>query len=209
MAFRLSGKSKFYQPFDVTTAVLFKIIQALTYFFVLSIIFMNPVSKKGIIDPKAEYIITVHWPDNNPNDIDTWVETPDGNLVWFQNKDAGLVHLDRDDRGNVNDTLNINGQIIQNPLNQEVVTIRGTITGEYIVNIHYYASEDDKPVDVDVRVDKVNPQLEVVYYGTLKLQKTGDELTAVRFTIGADGKIVNINHIQKSLTERIFGKGQS
>jgi hypothetical protein len=192
----------------VTTAVLFKIIQALTYFFVLSIIFMNPVSKKGIIDPKAEYIITVHWPDNNPNDIDTWVEEPDGNLVWFQNKEAGLTHLDRDDRG-VNDSINVNGQTVEVPLRQEVVTIRGTITGEYVINIHYYASQDDKPVDVDVTVDKVNPQLEVVYYGTLTLHKPGDELTAVRFTIGADGKIGNINHIQKSLTERIFGKGQS
>jgi hypothetical protein len=208
MALRLGGRSKFYQPFDVTTAVLFKIIQALTYFFVLSIIFMNPVSKKGIIDPKAEYIITVHWPDNNPNDIDTWVEEPDGNLVWFQNKEAGLVHLDRDDRG-VNDSIVVNGQTIEVPLRQEVVTIRGTITGEYVVNIHYYASQDDKPVDVDVTVDKVNPQLEVVYYGTLTLRRPGDELTAVRFTIGSDGKIININHIQKSLTERIFGKGQS
>ncbi|HTT07767.1 MAG TPA: hypothetical protein VMH34_03135 [Gammaproteobacteria bacterium] len=208
MALRLGGRSKFYQPFDVMTAVLFKIIQALTYFFVLSIIFMNPVSKKGIIDPKAEYIITVHWPDNNPNDIDTWVEEPDGNLVWFQNKEAGLVHLDRDDRG-VNDSINVNGQTVEVPLRQEVVTIRGTITGEYVVNIHYYASQDDKPVDVDVTVDKVNPQLEVVYYGTLTLHKAGDELTAVRFTIGSDGKIANINHIQKSLTERIFGKGQS
>jgi hypothetical protein len=165
---------------------------------------MNPVAKKGIIDPKAEYIITVQWPDNNPNDIDTWVEEPDGNLVWFQSKEAGLIHLDRDDRGNVNDTLTINDQTVQNPLNQEVVTIRGTVVGEYVINIFYYGSEDNKPVDVNVRVDKVNPQLEVIYYGTIKLDKPGDEKTAVRFTIGEDGKLSNINRIEKSLTTRIF-----
>lgn len=204
MPLRLSSKSKFQQPFDPITAVLFKIIQALTFFFILSVIFMNPVAKKGIIDPKAEYIITVQWPDNNPNDIDTWVEEPDGNLVWFQNKEAGLIHLDRDDRGNVNDTLTINGQTVQNPLNQEVVTIRGTVVGEYVVNIFYYGSEDNKPVDVNVRVDKVNPQLEVIYYGTIKLEKPGDEKTAVRFTIDQDGKLSNINRIEKSLTTRIF-----
>ncbi|MCG3200829.1 MAG: hypothetical protein NFCOHLIN_00691 [Gammaproteobacteria bacterium] len=204
MPLRLSSKSKFQQPFDPITAVLFKIIQALTFFFILSVIFMNPVAKKGIIDPKAEYIITVQWPDNNPNDIDTWVEEPDGNLVWFQNKEAGLIHLDRDDRGNVNDTLTINGQTVQNPLNQEVVTIRGTVVGEYVVNIFYYGSEDNKPVDVNVRVDKVNPQLEVIYYGTIKLQKPGDEKTAVRFTIDQDGRLSNINRIEKSLTARIF-----
>ncbi|MCG3146292.1 MAG: hypothetical protein HONDAALG_04221 [Gammaproteobacteria bacterium] len=204
MPLRLSSKSKFQQPFDPITAVLFKIIQALTFFFILSVIFMNPVAKKGIIDPKAEYIITVQWPDNNPNDIDTWVEEPDGNLVWFQSKEAGLIHLDRDDRGNVNDTLTINGQTVQNPLNQEVVTIRGTVVGEYVVNIFYYGSEDNKPVDVNVRVDKVNPQLEVIYYGTIKLEKPGDEKTAVRFTIDQDGKLSNINRIEKSLTTRIF-----
>jgi hypothetical protein len=205
MSLRLSTKSKFQQPFDPITAVLFKIIQALTFFFILAVIFMNPLAKKGIIDPKAEYIITMQWPDNNPNDIDLWVEEPDGNLVWYQNKEAGLIHLDRDDRGNINDTLTINGQTIQNPLNQEVVTIRGTVVGEYVVNAFYYGSEDNKPVDVSVRVDKVNPQLEVIFYGTLRLQKPGDEQTAVRFTIGQDGAVANINRIQKSLTTRIFG----
>ena len=93
MSVRLGAKSKFQQPFDPITAVLFKIIQALTFFFILAVIFMNPVAKKGIIDPKAEYIITVQWQDSNPNDIDTWVEEPDGNLVWFQSKEAGLIHL--------------------------------------------------------------------------------------------------------------------
>ena len=206
MPLRLRTKSKFQQPFDPITAVLFKIIQALTFFFTISVIFMNPVSKKGIIDPKAEYIITVQWPDNNPDDIDTWVEEPDGNMVWFQNKEAGLIHLDRDDRCNVNDVLNINGQTIQNPLNQEVVTIRGTVVGEYVVNIFYYGSEDNKPVPVNVRVDKVNPQLEVIYYGSLKMEKVGDDKTAVRFPIGGDGSVQNINSVEKLLTKRIFDR---
>ena len=206
MPLHLRAKSKFQQPFDPITAVLFKMIQALTFFFILAVIFMNPISKKGIIDPKAEYIITVTWPDSNPNDIDAWVEEPDGNLVWFQTKEAGLIHLDRDDRGNVNDVLTINGQTIQNPLNQEVVTIRGTVVGEYVINIFYYASEDNKPVPVKVRVDKVNPQLEVIYYDTLTMDKVGDEKTAVRFTIDANGSIVNINSIEKKLTTRIFDR---
>jgi len=206
MPLHLRAKSKFQQPFDPITAVLFKMIQALTFFFILAVIFMNPISKKGIIDPKAEYIITVTWPDNDPNDIDAWVEEPDGNLVWFQTREAGLIHLDRDDRGNINDVLTINGQTIQNPLNQEVVTIRGTVVGEYVVNIFYYASETNKPVPVKVRVDKVNPQLEVIYYDTLTMDKVGDEKTAVRFTIDANGSLVNVNSVEKKLTTRIFDR---
>jgi len=199
MAVRLSARSKFQQPFDPMTAVLFKMIQALTFFFVLAVLFMNPVAKKGIIETKAEYLITVTWPDNSPDDIDAWVEDPTGGLIWFRNRDAGLVHLDRDDRGMLNDTLNINGRILQNPLNQEVVTIRGIVPGEFVVNVHYFASETGKPVKVTVRVDKVNPSLEVAYYDTVTLEQKGEEKTALRFRLNEDGSITGINHIPKTL----------
>ena len=199
MAVRLSSRSKFQQPFDPMTAVLFKMIQALTFFFVLAVLFMNPVAKKGIIETKAEYLITVTWPDNNPDDIDVWVEDPTGQLVWFRNRDAGLVHLDRDDRGMLNDTLNLDGRILQNPLNQEVVTVRGVVPGEFVVNVHYFASETGNPVKVTVRVDKVNPSLEVAYYDTVTLEHKGEEKTALRFRINEDGGISGINHIPKSL----------
>ena len=46
------ASSRHRQPFDPITAVLFKIIQAITYLFVLAVLFMNPESKQGIIDPK-------------------------------------------------------------------------------------------------------------------------------------------------------------
>ena len=198
------SSSRYRQPFDPITAVLFKIIQAITYLFVLAVLFMNPIAKQGIINPKAEYIITVAWPDKNPNDIDTYVEDPAGDLTFFKNPAAGLIHLDRDDRGNLNDTLNINGRTVENPLNQEITTIRAVIPGEYVVNVHYYASEDQQPVPVTVRVDKVNPTLEVIYYDTITLERKDDEKTAVRFSILGDGKVANINHVPKSLVNKAF-----
>lgn len=199
MALSWSQKAKQRYASDPFTDLLFNALLGFTFLFIVAIMFMNPVAKKGIIDPKAEYIISVNWPDDTPDDIDTWVEDPKGNLIWFRNREAGLIHLDRDDRGMVNDTININGELIQNPLNQEVITIRGVVPGEYVINIQYYASETMAPVDVKVRVDKVNPALEVVYYGTHTLDLQGDEKTAVRFVIGSDGKISDINHIYKPL----------
>jgi len=184
---------------DPFTDLLFNALLGFTFLFLVAIMFMNPIAKKGIIDPKAEYIITVTWPDNNPDDVDAWVEDPNGNLVWFRNREAGLIHLDRDDRGLVNDTLNINGKVVQNPLNQEVVTIRGVVPGEYVVNVHYYASETGNPVPVQVRLDKVNPSLEVLYYDTITLQEKGEEQTALRFKINAGGEVSDINHLQKQL----------
>ena len=184
---------------DPFTDLLFNALLGFTFLFLVAIMFMNPEAKTGIIDPKAEYILTITWEDFSPDDVDVWVEDPEGQIVWFRAPEAGLLHLDRDDRGLVNDTITINGEEVENPLNQEVVTLRGVVKGEYVVNLHYYASETERPVDVNVRLAKVNPKLEVVYYGTVNLEKKGDEKTAVRFSIGRDGEVFGINFLPKSL----------
>tara|TARA_R110002110_G_C13470269_1_gene720460 strand:- start:48115 stop:48708 length:594 start_codon:yes stop_codon:yes gene_type:complete len=186
---------------DPFTDLLFNALLGFTFLFLVAIMFMNPEAKSGIIDPKAEYILTITWEDNSPDDVDVWVEDPEGQILWFRTPEAGLLHLDRDDRGLVNDTITIAGEEVQNPLNQEVVTLRGVVKGEYIVNLHYYASETGTPVDVNVRLVKVNPKLEVIYYGTVNLEKRGDEKTAVRFKIGHDGDVYGINFLPKSLVE--------
>ena len=139
----------------------------------------------------------------NPNDIDAWSQDPGGNLVWFRAREAGLMHLDRDDRGLANDSIVVNGKAIVNPLNQEVITLRGIATGEYTVNAHYYDSKDGKPVEVTVSVIKVNPRAEVIYYGSLVLARKGDEGTAVRFTVLPDGSVANINTLPKQLVQRL------
>ena len=184
---------------DPFTDLLFNALLGFTFLFLIAIMFMNPESKSGIIDPKAEYILTITWEDNSPDDVDVWVEDPEGQVLWFRTPEIGLLHLDRDDRGLVNDTITINGEEVQNPLNQEVVTLRGVVKGEYVVNVHYYATETGKPVDVNIRLAKVNPKLEIVYYGTINLEKKGQEKTAVRFTIGRDGGIFGINFLPKQL----------
>ncbi len=184
---------------DPFTDLLFNALLGFTFLFLVAIMYMNPTAKSGIIDPKAEYIITITWPDNSPDDVDVWVEDPTGQLLWYRAPEQGLIHLDRDDRGALNDTLLINGEEIQNPLNQEVVTIRGTVTGQYVVNIHYYQSQTNNPVPVSVRLAKVNPALEIVYYDTIILEKLNDEKTAVRFEIRSDGSVGEINSLPKKL----------
>jgi hypothetical protein len=184
---------------DPFTDLLFNGLLGFTYLFLVAFLFVNPVAKQGIIDPKAEYIIAVTWADNNPDDIDTWVEDPEGHLVWFRDREAGLVHLDRDDRGQANDTVTVDGKEIVNPLNQEVVTIRGVVPGEYVVNLHYYATVTRAPVQVGVKVMKVNPALEIVYYGEVILYQRGDDRRAVRRTADRGGSIENLNSMQKKL----------
>ena len=195
--------------------MLFNMLIAFVFCFIVALLAMNPKSTKaGDIPAKAEFIITLSWPDLDPNDIDIWARNPAGELVWFRNREAGLMHLDRDDRGMSNDTINVNGVRVVNPLNQEVVTIRGILAGEYVINAHYYESKSDakeaqtndpkygQPVDLTLSVVKVNPRAEVVFYGQQRLAKRGDEATLVRFTVRADGGVGGISTLPARLVQR-------
>ena len=192
-----------FDELDPFSDLLFNALLAFVMLFAVALIAMNPKAKTGVIDAKAEFIVTVTWPDGDPNVIDTWVQDPAGNLVWFRAREAGLMHLDRDDRGTANDTLVINGQQVVNPLNQEVVTVRGYAPGEYTVNVFYYDTRNGRPVDVTVSVVKVNPRAEVVYYGTVPLARKGDEATAVRFSVNRDGRVDGVGTLAKKLVERL------
>ncbi|WP_293996443.1 hypothetical protein [Sphaerotilus sp.] len=184
--------------------MLFNMLIAFVFCFIIALLAMNPKAlKTGDIPAKAEYIITVSWPDMNPNDIDTWVQDPGGNLVWFRAREAGMMHLDRDDRGLSNDTIVVNGQKIINPINQEVVTLRGIAPGEYTVNAHYYDTKDGQPVNVTVSVLKVNPRAEIAYYGQATIARKGDEATLVRFTLLPDGSVGSVNTLPRTLVQRM------
>ncbi len=184
---------------DPFTDLLFNVLIAFTLILYLVVAFVNKPAKSGIIDPKAEFIITIKWPDNSPDDIDLWVENSAGQLIWFRNTEAGFMHLDRDDRGLSNDIMVVDGEERINPLNQEVVTLRQFIPGEYVVNLHYYKSNSDAAVATEVRVVKTNPRLQVVFYDTIQLEKEGAEKTAIRFTVTEEGEVHSLNSIAKSL----------
>lgn len=186
---------------DPFTDLLFNTLLTFTFLFLIALLLLNPPAKAGIIDPKAEFIITVSWPDGNPNDIDLWAEGPKNSKVWYKRAQHGLMHLDRDDRGIANDTQLINGETIINPINQEVLTIRGRPPGDYVVNLHYFKSEDKQEVPVTVYMAEVNPQLKVLSYSTEMIQREGDEITAIRFTITPQGHVKNINKLQKSIVK--------
>ena len=198
---RRPGKEAEVDPFY---DMLFNMLSAFVFCFIVALLAMNPKAlKAGDIPSKAEYIVNVSWPDRDPNDIDTWAQDPAGNLVWFRQREAGLMYLDRDDRGDATDSMVVNGKRIASPFRQEVLAIRGIEPGEFTINVQYYESRNSQPVPVTVSVIKVNPRADVVYYGQLTLARKGDEATAVRFTILPDGSVANVNTLPKSLVQRL------
>ena len=170
---------------DAFTDLLFNSLLGFAFMFAIAFMLISDPSEGGKIDSKAEILISVRWPDQHPDDVDAIVESPQGGLVWYHNRDTGLMHLDRDDRGIFADKMNVDGAMISNPINQETVTIRALQSGEYVVNLLHYQANYDKPLTVNVKVEKLNPEVELVYYGSHELEGIGDEKTAVRFSVDA------------------------
>ena len=68
------------------------------------------------------------------------VEDPQGGLVWYHNRDTGLMHLDRDDRGNLADSIKTEGEVVSNPINQRLLQLEGFKQARYVINLLHYKS---------------------------------------------------------------------
>lgn len=170
----------------------------------LGIAFMAIVmmgSKKADSDgikPKAEYVLTVDWDTGTDDDVDTWVRTPDGCIIMYSTPECGTVHLERDDLGEANDIIVIDGKEVKNPINEEITTFRSVWPGEFVVNLHYYrpdvkrVSSGDMTVHAKVTLTKLNPVTEVVFTREILLTKPKDEVHVFRFTMAEDGTVANV-----------------
>ena len=189
------------EKFDPFSVMLFKGLQVVAFLFFIALLAMNPEAKEGKVESKAEFLITMTWPDDHPDDIDLYVEDPLGNIVWYHVREGGFLVLDRDDRGSANNTLTVDGRKLTSPFRQETISIRGIVPGEYVVNVHYFLATRGGPVPTVVKVEKINPVVEVVSHDTLILNRMGEEKTAVRFRLDNGGKVVDVNHRDKSLIQ--------
>src|SRR3979411_829756 len=104
------------EKFDPFSVMLFKALQVVAFLFFIALLVMNPEAKSGKIDTKAEFIITLTWPDSHPDDVDLYAEDPVGNIVWYHAREAGFMVLDRDDRGGRNKTTVVNGKNLCSPI---------------------------------------------------------------------------------------------
>src|SRR6516165_8294121 len=108
------------EAFDPLGVMLFKALQVIAFLFFIALLAVSPDAKEGKIDSKAEFLITMDWPDEHPDDIDLFVQDPGGNIAWYRHREAGLMVLERDDRGGANDTIVVNGQKIHSSIREEI-----------------------------------------------------------------------------------------
>jgi hypothetical protein len=184
------------------TDILFNILLGFAVMLFIAFSLIKPDAEANAVNIKAEFIITASWPDYNPDDIDLYVEDPLGQIVWYHQMQKGFMSMDRDDRGNYLDQITVNGVKTVNPLNQETISIRRNIPGEYVVNVYKFSDDSGAPTPVSVKVEKINPRVSVVSYRTVTLAAKDDEQTVVRFTIDADGKVAGTSERAVSLVRR-------
>jgi len=184
--------------------LLFNTLLCFAALFVLSFILINPSKKENNIKAKADFMITVTWNKDLDDDVDTYVEDPVGNLVAFMRREEGLMHLDRDDLGHRNDTINTPNGPIEYKDNREIVTLRGFIPGEYVVNVHMYMKREKAPTEVMIVLEKLNPYM-IIMAKNVILTTNGQEDTAFRFVVDSEGVVTKVNELKKTLVKSKVG----
>jgi hypothetical protein len=141
-------------------------------------------------------IVEAQWADQVDADVDLWVQAPGDRPVGYSNKSGRIFNLLRDDLGKSHDITDYN---------YEVAYTRGTPGGEYVVNLHLYRGRQvSYPVAVKIvaslKDDRTGAVKQLVTT-TVQLRKQGQELTALRFRLDADGRLVagSVNSLFKPL----------
>jgi hypothetical protein len=201
------------------TDMLFNILVGFAFLFIVAFLLIKPEAKKEDFERKAEFVVVLEWDHDQPDDIDLYVQDPTRSKVHFRLPITNFMYLDKDDLGYANDIVkNVDGTITKVNINREVVTIRGIIPGEYIINVHYYSSRNwtgqgtfrntadivservsvdrhgqgkptGKQLTVKIELHKVDPY-KIWWIGEKTFTHRGQEETFVRFTIDQTGKQV-------------------
>lgn len=168
--------------------------------FVAMVIMLLPhitQAKREAEDQKApgNIVVEIHWPSELPVDVDLWVKAPQEVPVGFWNLGGQTFNLLRDDLGIEGDATDEN---------YEIAYSRGIPSGEYVVNVHMYGplkGDDTVPVSVVVSVKQPYDSLQQILQTTVKLTRRGQEETAFRFKLTADGDLVpgSVSTLRKRL----------
>lgn len=134
------------------------------------------------------YAITQNTPNYNPNDVDLWVQDPQGNTAYYASEQAGLMNLQHDV---IPGTTDYNGH--GDPCDCEETIIRGTIPGTYTVNVVMYDQIDSKSEPITITLWKLHGVV-MEKQRVVQLQKVGQQITAFRFTLNKSGDVVGYSY---------------
>jgi hypothetical protein len=171
----------------------------------LSIVMANAEQQKNHQTTHAAFLVKINWPSESKDDVDLYVSDPLNQIVYFRQKQIGLMSLDRDDTGREQNMVTLpDGRVVQSQFNEEQVNIRGIVEGEYVVNLHMYRKSDDLPTKVEVALFKSGAGGDMeIHKQMVSLTTEREEETAFRFTLTKDGGVVDVNRLPKHFVDRL------
>jgi uncharacterized protein YfaP (DUF2135 family) len=197
----------------VVVDILFILLMSFVALFFLAFVQINkPVEEEANAKNDNNILITMRWTTNN--DMDLHLKLPDGRRIFYANRDEPPAHLDVDvvawrryqrdgyspdmshdsyydesgyggyDYGEYEQEHQTNDGEYVIKINEEIVTIRDVLEGEYIVNVHYFSARGygDQPIEVEVVVQDVKNK-KMIYADKKIIRRARSETHFVRFTI--------------------------
>lgn len=202
----------------VVIDVLFILLMSFVALFFLAFIQINkPVKEESNAKNDNNILITMRW--KTDNDMDLHLRLPDNRRVFYANRDQPPAHLDVDvvawrryrREGYSPDTSHESsydefgyenhdyGEYEQEhraqdgeyiiKLNEEIITIRDVLEGEYVVNVHYFNDRGygNQPIEVEVVVQDIKNK-RMIYADKKVISIPRSETHFVKFTVVSDKK---------------------
>lgn len=214
----------------VVTDLLFTLLMCFVCLFFLAFVMVNePQEEDANAKNDNNILITMRWETNN--DMDLHLKLPDGRRIFYANRDEPPGHLDVDvvawrryQRDGYNNDMShenyygaegphdygeyegehiVKGEEYVIKLNEEIITIRDVLPGEYIVNVHYFSERGygTKPIVVEVVVQDVKNK-RMIYADKKTIRMPRSETYFVKFTVVAQKRNKYKYKIKEIYTDR-------
>lgn len=182
------------------TDLLFNILVGIVMLFFMSLLLVKIEDvKKADVKALTQYMVVATWDPESEDDIDLYVQNPQGVTVCYYALSGGLMYLDDDDLGTTKDIVVIDGIETLIKSNHEVIYIKSIIPGEYTINVHAYTKKTANPTTITIEFYGFEPY-RLIEKKTITLEIRGQEETIVRVTFDKEGNITHRSYEYKRLT---------
>lgn len=192
----------------VVTDLLFTLLMCFVCLFFLAFVMVNePQEKEATAKNDNNILVTMRW--ETDNDMDLHLKLPDGRKIFYANRDEPPAHLDVDvvawrryrregyssdmshddyydghDFGEYEEEHTPQADEYVIKLNEEIITIRDVLAGEYVVNVHYFSERGygTKPIEVEIVVQDIKNR-RIIYADKKKIRMPRSETHFVRFSV--------------------------
>jgi hypothetical protein len=182
---------------------------------IITMVSTKKVDSSGV-KLKAEYIVTAEWSVDVDADVDLWMVPPPGDKpLFWGGREVGMLHLDRDSRGFIDNVVELpDGRVVKSLTAKETVTMRGIVPGRYDIGVHLYdyrqdgtalnASADGLGLKVRIEVVRVNPSIATVFTDEVTLDRPWQTINVASFDLDAEGQSTFVDPPLAPITAKYY-----